>query len=113
MCHLVLALPILGIPVFWIFPYEISIPIYAIILVISLLIYYSMMKAMRIPVKNGSKGMIGQIGNVTRFSGKDKMVRVHSELWKAVSSDSLKIGDSIKVTAIKGLVLTVEKFTNY
>ena len=54
--------------------------------------------------------MIGEEGEaITDFKkGKGKVV-VHGEIWNALSDQDIKKGDQIRVVALKGLKLIVEK----
>ena len=54
--------------------------------------------------------MIGLTGTVTEElkAGAEGMVRVHGELWRAVSSQSVPEGKSVQVTRVEGLKLYVE-----
>lgn len=110
MCHLLLLMPILGIPVFWLWPVSIAAPVYAVILVVSAWLYFFVMRAMRRPVGTGSEGIMQSIGEVIDDT-KTKMtcVRVQSELWGAVSSEPLHRGDRVRVVAIDGLTLRVQR----
>ncbi len=46
---------------------------------------------------------------VTEWSGQEGYVTAGGELWRAVSKSELKPGDEVSVSAMKGLVLQVEK----
>ena len=59
MCHLVLAMPFLGLALFWFLPFWIAAPLYGLDLAISFGVYFLMIRAMRRPVVSGSEGMIG------------------------------------------------------
>ena len=108
MCHLILSLPVLGISVFWIFPLQVAIPLYIIILIISAVMYRAIMKSMRMPVRTGSEGLIGEIGSYSGPGSEGDVVSVHGELWNASSPDHLKLGEKIRVTGVNGLHLYVE-----
>ena len=57
MHHLILFLPIIGIIVFWLFPLNIAIPIYAGIFVLSGLMYWAVIRAIRRVPVTGKRGM--------------------------------------------------------
>jgi hypothetical protein len=59
MCHITLLLPVLALPVFWILPLAVSVPVYAVVVIIAGLVYGYAMLAMRRPVETGVEGMIG------------------------------------------------------
>jgi membrane-bound serine protease (ClpP class) len=58
----------------------------------------------------GSEELIGLTGTVTGElkAGAEGMVRVHGELWRAVSSQPVPEGKSVQVTRVEGLKLYVE-----
>jgi membrane-bound serine protease (ClpP class) len=58
----------------------------------------------------GKEELIGSTGTVTQElkSGAEGMVRVHGELWRAVSSQPVPEGKSVQVTRVEGLKLYVE-----
>ena len=47
-------------------------------------------------------------GEVVEVSDNTLRVHVHSETWNAVSQDTLKSGDHVRVMGINGLVLHVK-----
>lgn len=70
-------------------------------------------KAHRQQVTTGKEGMIGEIGaaftNINpATSGK---VQVHGEIWQAKSGDTIRKGEQVKVVAINGMEIKVEKFS--
>ena len=68
------------------------------------------LKARRRRVVSGKEEMIGAIGEaLENFKGEGR-IRVHSEEWQARSDAGLKRGQKVKVTAIEGLMLTVEPY---
>ncbi len=68
------------------------------------------LKARRRRVVSGREEMIGAPGEaLENFKGEGR-VRVHSEEWQARSDVALKRGQKVKVTAIEGLMLTVEPY---
>ncbi|HEX8764769.1 MAG TPA: NfeD family protein, partial [Candidatus Acidoferrum sp.] len=58
----------------------------------------------------GKEELIGSTGIVTSElkAGGEGMVRVHGELWRAVSSQPVPEGASVQVTKVEGLKLYVE-----
>lgn len=62
-------------------------------------------KAHRRKVTTGQEGMVGMIGEVRA----DDMVFVAGELWRAESSQSLAIGDKVKVVTVENMRVKVEK----
>jgi membrane-bound serine protease (ClpP class) len=65
-------------------------------------------KARRNKVVTGSEGMVGQIGVAqTALSPRGKIF-VHGELWDAVASSDVAVGQSVVVMRVDGLVVQVE-----
>jgi len=108
-CHLVLLLPVAGIAVFWLWPLSIAVPVYGLILLVSGVVYYAMLVAMRHPVVTGREGLLHEIGEIVEASDSGLSVRVHGELWHATSPDGLKPRDLVEVMDIQGLTLSVRK----
>lgn len=57
----------------------------------------------------GQEGMVGERGIAITSINLTGDVNIHGEIWKAESSETIKRGEKIKVTAIDGLELKVEK----
>jgi len=68
------------------------------------------LKSRRWKSPTGKEGMVGEEGVVTvaLAAGGEGMVRVHGELWRAVSSASVSEGTRIRVLRVDGLKLEVE-----
>jgi membrane-bound serine protease (ClpP class) len=65
-------------------------------------------RARRQPIVSGREDMIGASAKATAdFQGRGQ-VRAHGELWNAESSVPVRAGQALRVTAMDGLVLTVE-----
>jgi membrane-bound ClpP family serine protease len=58
----------------------------------------------------GYSGMIGLAGAVKTdiVPGAEGKVLVHGELWRAVSDKKFQVGDKVRVSRVKDLVLTVD-----
>jgi membrane-bound serine protease (ClpP class) len=102
-------LPVLGLPVFWLLPLSEALPVYGVILALSVLVYVYVMRAMRHPVETGAEEILHSTGKVIEVDAKDIRVRVHSEMWRAVSAEKLKPGDLVEIIGIDGLQLRVRK----
>ena len=109
MCHIALILPLLALPVLWIWPLAVSGPIYAVIALVSAAVYWYAVLAMRRPVGTGTEGMIGTMGRVVESQGHSLVVTIGGEIWNGRSSTALREGDRVKVTAVERLVLVVER----
>jgi membrane protein implicated in regulation of membrane protease activity len=110
MCHLLLVLPLLALPLFWIFPLSVALPAYGAVASLSAVIYWYAIKAMKQPLRNGAESMVGKIGEVIESSDGDLRVRVHNELWYAVSpGTTLYKGDYLEVVGVERMTLRVQK----
>lgn len=108
MCHLLLLLPIVALPVFWLLPPGVSVPVYAVATCISLLVYAGAIKAMRRPVVTGKEHMLGAKGEVVRTGSGHLTVSIDGELWSGASAGGrLDVGDEVSVVGMDGLRLRV------
>ena len=110
MCHVVLLMPVLGLPLLWLLPGANGVAAYALVVAVSVAIYVGGFRAMRRPVAVGVETLLHAVGTV-RFVGERKaLVWLRSELWSAKpEADTLAVGDAVEVTARDGLTLIVRK----
>jgi membrane-bound serine protease (ClpP class) len=66
------------------------------------------LKARRNKVVTGSQGMIGETGITQTTLSPQGKVFVHGELWDAVSSADIPIGQLVVVRQVDGLILQVD-----
>ena len=110
MCHLILFLPIIAVSLFWIFPFYIALPLYLLILGISLFLYFKIFQAMRQKVKTGREAMLGKKGLVVEDIDPDGKIQYANEIWNATAGGRRFLkGEQVKIIGIRGLVLLVEK----
>lgn len=109
MCHVLLILPMLALPVFWLWPLSAALPVYGIVLGLSAAIYWYAIRAMRLPKQNGVDAMIGETGQIVVSDLGELHVQVRGELWNAVLTVPLRQGDCVKVVAADGTRLRVAK----
>ncbi len=92
---IILLLPLIGIIVFWLMPLYLAIPVYLVILLISGLLYWAIVRAMKRRPYTGSEGLIGEEARVVTKSGShdaaEYIVSVRGELWSANSRDDLNL----------------------
>lgn len=108
MCHLILLLPIIALPVFWFWPWPVALGVYAVVLVVSGWIYFYVMLAMRRPVVTGVEHTMHSGGVVIDDAPNALRVRVNSESWRAESDQPLRKGDVVTVVGHDGLTLRVQ-----
>lgn len=109
MCHLVLLMPLIGLGVFWLWPFSVAMPVYLVILFISGLVYFAMLRAMHRPVTTGKEGLIGKSAEVIDIAGFRGHVRVHGEIWEAIFEDSFQKGDTGIIKEVRDMILVIEK----
>jgi membrane protein implicated in regulation of membrane protease activity len=111
MCHLLLFMPFLMLPVFWLWPASVAVPFYTLAAIASGVLYWYWLKSARMPKLNGAEGMLGARGRVDRGERQVKFF-FHGELWSAeADGDALAVGDEAVVVGIEGLRLRVRKAT--
>jgi membrane-bound serine protease (ClpP class) len=67
-------------------------------------------QAQRLPPVTGSSGMVGEIGRAMSSFDRGGVGRVqaHGEIWTATANEPIAEGDTVRVTNVQGLLLTVE-----
>jgi membrane-bound serine protease (ClpP class) len=109
MCHLILFLPAFGLSLFWVFLFSTALPLYLLVLGISLFLYFKVFQAMRRKVLTGQEAMLGRNGLVIEDIDPEGKIQCASEIWNAatIGKRFLK-GEKVRVTRIKGLRVLVE-----
>lgn len=117
MCHLVLVMPVLALPIFWLMPLNSALPTYAVIVLISAFLYWPITKAMRKPVQDGFQSLVGTEGEVvsklTSTHSAQYLIRSQGELWSGYSNDTLQPGEQVNIVATKGIGVLVEPANKY
>ncbi|SYZ74159.1 conserved hypothetical protein [Candidatus Zixiibacteriota bacterium] len=111
MCHVILLLPVIGLGVFFLWPFGTALPIYLAILAISGFVYFAMIKAMQRPVMTGIQTLQGKLVEVINMSGKRGQVRIGAEIWEARTKDQLSTGEMARIIGIDQLTLIIEKYS--
>jgi membrane protein implicated in regulation of membrane protease activity len=110
---IILLLPLIGVVVFFVLPLPQATASYVVILLISGVRYWVIVRAMRRRPKYGVERMIGTAAMVvSKLRPQDEaeyIVRVRGELWSADSSDDLKPGETVTILAVQGIKLVVGK----
>jgi membrane-bound serine protease (ClpP class) len=66
------------------------------------------LRARRRPVVSGSEEMVGSLGNAVKDFDTQGNVHIHGEIWQATASAPITKGQTIRVTGMDGLILSVE-----
>ncbi len=69
------------------------------------------LKARRNKMVSGAQGLIGETGVARTLLSPSGKIFVHGELWDAVSSADVSVGESVVVRRVDGLLLQVEPVT--
>lgn len=109
MCHLLWMLPILGLPLFWIFDFYTALLIYLGVLTLTGVTLYLTIQSIRQAPQSGIEGMQGEIVEVIEASGAHGRVRYHNTLWYAAAREPIAVGEKVRIIGNKGLCLIVEK----
>jgi membrane-bound serine protease (ClpP class) len=65
-------------------------------------------RARRRPVVSGIEGLTREIAEAAEDFDREGLVRVHGELWSAVSTQPVRAGQRLKIRGVDGLVIRVE-----
>lgn len=109
MCHVLLALPLLVLPIFWLAPLSIAIPVYGLIFTISVIIYWLAYRAMHLPVVTGAEALLHQVGTIVGIKNGLYKVRLNNEYWNALSDEQLQSGERVEVCSVHGNTLEVKR----
>jgi len=66
------------------------------------------LRARRNKRASGPEAMIGEIGTAQTPLAPQGKVAVHGEIWNAVASTNVSLGENVRVTAVDGLTIRVE-----
>lgn len=103
MCHLVLFAPVLALPVFWLLPLSVALPLYGIVLVLTALVGWPVVTAMRRPTVTGAEGMLGAKGEALTELSPHGLIRCHGEVWSATADELIPAGERVRVLAVDRL----------
>jgi membrane protein implicated in regulation of membrane protease activity len=110
---ILMALPMLAIPVFWFLPLGQAIPVYLLSLLLSGWMFWLMRSNHKRPVTTGKESLIGRDAEIIGRAPDDLQdafsLRVEGELWTARSQDNLQPGERVMITASEGNTLLVKR----
>ncbi len=108
-CHVLLAMPILGLGLFALLPFPVALTLYLVLVAGSLVLYARIIQAMRLPVQTGKEAMLGSVVTVTSDIGYRRgQARYGNELWSAVSEQQISAGEQARIVGVDGLRLAVQ-----
>jgi len=112
MCHLLLLAPVFGLLIFWLSPVWIAVPVYGVILLLSILLYATTIRVMRLPQITGVYSLLQRSGVVIDVIDRAPRVRIGDEIWQATSTDRLQVGEQVKVVKQHDMALEVEQLAS-
>ncbi len=107
MHHLLLLLPLVGLVLFIYLLWQVALPLYVIILIGSLALYWKIIKAQRQRPVTGRRAMIGNRAVVVSVKEGEVEVDYDGEIWRAVSPEPLHDGQEVIIRGVEGLSLRV------
>lgn len=112
-CHAVFLLPFVGLPMFWLLPLGYALPINIAVWLATPFLYRVIRRAMRKPLQDGFQSLIGTKAEVVSKLAPDHfaqyLVSSQGELWTAYSTDTFQPGEQVKIVAVKGIGVVVER----
>lgn len=99
-CHLLLAMPLIGLGLFFVLPFSTALLLYLIVVALSLLLYTKIVEAMRVPITTGAEAFVGQI--VTTEA--DGSIHWQGEWWAATPAFP---SQWVRIIGIQGLKMQV------
>jgi membrane protein implicated in regulation of membrane protease activity len=110
MCHIILAFPILALPLFYFLPLRTAVPIYVMVLAVTAFLYFKIISAMKAKVKTGKEGMIGEEAVVIKDINPEGKVTVWSEIWSATGNGKqFRKGQKVKICGFHGLTAVISE----
>ena len=111
MCHLILFAPVLALPLFWLLPLSVALPVYGAVLVPTALIAWPVVTAMRRPQLTGPEAIIGARGEALTDLDPHGLIRCQGEVWSATANEALSSGERVRVLAVDRLQVHVARYT--
>ncbi len=107
MCHILFVLPLIGLVLFWLLPLGQAVFFYSLILFASASLYWLMWRDMRKPATTGVEGMIGAKAEVIQNSNGAAKVFFRGEIWDAISSKDLSVGQRVEIAGVERIRVLV------
>lgn len=99
-CHLLLAMPLIGLGLFFVLPFSTALLLYLIVVALSLLLYAKIAEAIRTPITTGAEAIVGQ----TVMTEADGSIHWKGEWWTARPAFPKR---RVRIIGIQGLVAQV------
>jgi membrane protein implicated in regulation of membrane protease activity len=105
--HLLLLFLLFGWVLFLFLSWLIALPLYLGGVIVTLAIYWKIVKAQRKAPAMGKGAMVGHRATVVELKGNDVEVEYEGEIWHGVSARPLQVGQQVIIQSVEGLVLRV------
>jgi membrane protein implicated in regulation of membrane protease activity len=105
---IIMALPLLGLVLFRLYPWQVALLPYAMLVVASAMFDVLMMRGMRLPVSTGREGMIGSTAAVLNWHGGTGQVSWKGEIWRAEYRGRLAQDQTVVIEDVHRLTLLVK-----
>ena len=99
-CHLLLAMPLIGLGLFFVLPFSTALLLYLVVVALSLLLYAKIVEAMRTPITTGAEAIVGQIV----MTEADGSIHWKGEWWTARPAFPKR---RVRIIGVQGLVVQV------
>jgi len=110
MCHLILFLPAFALPLFWVLPFGIALPLYLFILTISFFLYFKVFQAMHQGIKTGQEAMLKKKALVIEDINPEGKIQYAGEIWDAQGEGKKFLkGEQVVIREFNGLSLIVDE----
>jgi membrane protein implicated in regulation of membrane protease activity len=109
MCHILLALPVVSLLLFWFLPFWEALFLYSAIVLICAILFWLIGKDMMRPAKTGIEEMIGSIGHVIQNGTGPPKVFYNGEIWDVEPGEELSEGDAVEIKDVKRMKLIVQR----
>jgi membrane-bound ClpP family serine protease len=102
-CHLIFLAPVLALPLFWLLPLSLALPLYGVVVGLTALVTWPVVVAWRRPQITGAEGMVGARGEALTELSPHGLIRCHGEVWSATANEPIAGGERVRVVALDRL----------
>ena len=110
MISLILFIPMLALPAFWLAPVPVALSFYALVLLGCLATYFYLSRLRRRHASTLRQLLYGRSGAVIQIAPYLR-VQIEGEPWSAQSDEALRVGDRVFVHEVSGVRIQVGKKT--
>lgn len=101
-------MPLIGLGVFVFLPLKTALPIYLVAVLLSAIVYYKLMKSMKLPIRGGWEEIIGSVAKVVEDIAPEGKIWYKNEVWTATSHENLARGKKVRILGFEGMKVIVE-----